>query len=70
MRRDDTLDMDETRLLTLLLKLTLHGHAAVTLIKVVNIGTEDEENIVSTIENVAGGFGSDTLTGDDRSQHA
>ena len=38
------------------------------MIKVVNISDdEDEPNIVSTIENVAGGFGRDTLTGDDRS---
>ena len=36
------------------------------MIKVVNIGTEDESNVVSTIENVTGGFGDDTLTGDAR----
>ena len=36
------------------------------MIKVVNIGTEDESNVVSTIENVTGGFGTDTLTGDAR----
>ena len=36
------------------------------MIKVVNIGTEDEAKIVSTIENVVGGFGEDTLTGDAR----
>ncbi len=32
----------------------------------VNIGTEDEPNVVSTIENATGGFGGDTLTGDAR----
>ena len=48
------------------------AHVAVTgltgsdMIKVVNIGTEDEPNVVSTIENVTGGFGVDTLTGDAR----
>ena len=36
------------------------------MIKVVNIGMEDEPNVVSTIENVTGGFGTDTLTGDAR----
>ena len=36
------------------------------LIAVVDIGTEDEPNVVSTIENVTGGFGVDTLTGDAR----
>lgn len=35
-------------------------------IKVVNRGTEDEPKLESTIENVAGGFGDDTLTGDVR----
>lgn len=38
-------------------------------IAVVNMPTEDdpdEENLVSTIENVTGGFGGDTLTGDSR----
>ena len=40
----------------------------VDMIKVVNISTDpDDANIVSTIENVTGGFGRDTLTGDDRS---
>ena len=36
------------------------------MIKVGNIGTEDEPKLVSTIENVTGGFGSDMLTGDAR----
>jgi Ca2+-binding RTX toxin-like protein len=36
------------------------------MIKVGNIGTEDEANVVSTIENVVGGFGEDMLTGDAR----
>ena len=36
------------------------------MIKVGNIGTADEKNIVSTIENVIGGFGDDTITGDTR----
>ena len=35
-------------------------------IALVNAGTEDEPNIVSTIENVTGGFGGDALTGDAR----
>ena len=40
----------------------------VDMIKVVNISTDpDDANIVSTIENVTGGFGRDMLTGDDRS---
>ena len=37
------------------------------MIKVVNISTDpDAPNVVSTIENVTGGFGDDTLTGDAR----
>ena len=37
------------------------------MIKVVNISTDpDAPNVVSTIENVTGGFGGDTLTGDAR----
>ena len=36
------------------------------MITVEDIGTEDEPNVVSTIENVVGGFGADTLTGDAR----
>ena len=37
------------------------------MIKVVNISTDpDDPNIVSTIENVTGGFGADMLTGDAR----
>ena len=36
------------------------------MITVEDIGTEDEPNVVSTIENVVGGFGEDTLTGDAR----
>ena len=39
----------------------------VDMIKVVpNEATEDEDDLVSTIENVTGGFGDDTLTGDAR----
>ena len=35
-------------------------------IKVVDIGRGDETELVSTIENVTGGFGADTITGDAR----
>ena len=35
-------------------------------ITVEDIGTEDDPDVVSTIENVTGGFGGDTLTGDAR----
>jgi Ca2+-binding RTX toxin-like protein len=38
----------------------------IDMIAVTDIGTEDEPNVVSTIENVVGGFGADTLTGDAR----
>ena len=48
------------------------AHVAATIgsvtdmITVGNIGTEDEPNVVSTIEHVTGGFGRDMLTGDAR----
>jgi len=42
------------------------ANTVVDMIKVVNIGTEDEPNVVSTIENVTGGFGPDDITGDAR----
>ena len=45
---------------------TVEGVTDPDMIKVGNIGTEDEPNVVSTIENVIGGFGGDTLTGDAR----
>ena len=46
---------------------TIAGGGTVDQIAVVNMPTEDEEeNLVSTIENVTGGFGGDTLEGDDR----
>ena len=41
--------------------------AATDEIKVVDRGTADEPKLESTIENVMGGFGGDTLTGDARS---
>ena len=41
-------------------------NAIVDRIATVNIGTEDDPNVVSTVENATGGFGGDTLTGDAR----
>ncbi|MXW22578.1 MAG: calcium-binding protein [Candidatus Dadabacteria bacterium] len=41
--------------------------AVTDMVVVVNRGTEDEPKLESTIENVMGGFGGDTLTGDARS---
>jgi Ca2+-binding RTX toxin-like protein len=67
-----TTDTDETRIAHVAAQ--LDGETAGTTdsagdtdrITVEDIGTEDEPNVVSTIENVTGGFGDDTLTGDAR----
>jgi len=58
----DTTDRDET----IIAHFTATIGSVVDQIKVVNVGTEDDPELQSTIESVTGGLGDDALTGDAR----
>ena len=59
--------MDETRIAFVAASVNNQDDAVSDRIKVKEVVMEDDEKaLVSTIENVVGGFGADTLTGDAR----
>ena len=64
---DDDTDMDETRIAFVAASVNNQDAGVSDRIKVKEVVMEDDEKeLVSTIENVVGGFGADTLTGDAR----
>ena len=64
---DDETPADETRIAFVAASVNNQDAAASDRIKVKEVVMEDDEKeLVSTIENVVGGFGADTLTGDAR----
>ena len=63
---DDTSTTDEDETVAAHVEGMVASPGATDRIAVENVGTEDEPEYVSTVENVTGGTVADTLTGDDR----